>query len=58
MAGDSDWDGGQDVRKNKKNVDMPGETNCDDGQDVRWNKANVVILTGMMDRMSVGFITL
>ena len=47
-------DDGQDVRRNKKAVDMPGDTDWDDGQDVRRNKANVVILIGMTDRMSGG----
>jgi hypothetical protein len=54
MPDDSHWYDGQDVRRNKKNVDMPGDTDCNDGQGVRRNKANVAVLTGMMDRMSGG----
>ena len=38
----------------KATVDMPGDTDWDVGQGVRRNKTNVVILTGMMYRLSGG----
>ena len=41
MPGDTDWDDGQDVWRNKATLHMPYGFDWDDGYNVRRNKATV-----------------